>query len=88
MPGDYVRLRSDADIQHDVEEAHAHEERIRNAAQSIINGCSHCDHVCQSTVDSEKLDQVYRWMDELMPVARAAAKLFNAKAKLMSRWVK
>lgn len=34
----------------------------------------------------EKIDQIYRWLDELMPVARAAAKIFNARASLMKRW--
>jgi hypothetical protein len=49
--------------------------------------CSHCDHVCQSTVDSAKLAEVHEWLAELMPVARKAVGMFGAREKLMNKWL-
>lgn len=34
----------------------------------------------------DKIDQIYEWLDEIMPAARVAMKLMTARSNLMSRW--
>ena len=38
--------------------------------------------------DIEKLREIHGWLSELMPAARIAVRMMNARHNLMSRWLK
>lgn len=63
------RLRSDEQIQHDVDKAIAHEKRITEAMAT-----------------EDMIREIHGWLSEIMPAARVAVKMLNARANLMGRW--
>lgn len=64
-----TRLRTDEQIQHDVDEALAHEKRIT-----------------EQMATEDMVREIHGWMLEIMPAARVAVKMLNARANLMGRW--
>ena len=63
------RLRTDEQIQHDVDEAIAHEKRITSAMAT-----------------EDMIRDIHGWLSELMPAARVAVKMMDARANLVKRW--
>lgn len=63
------RLRSDEQIQHDVDNAIAHENRITDAMTT-----------------EEMIRDIHGWLSEIMPAARVAVKMMDARTTLMKRW--
>jgi len=47
--------------------------------------CPTCGHNLSS--DSQKLAEMHGWLAEIMPFARMAMKMMNARHNLMSRWL-
>jgi hypothetical protein len=51
---------------------------------------NHCGNTeCKACTDTEqKINEIHEMLTEVMPAARIAVKMMNARHKLMSRWVK
>lgn len=52
-------------------------------------GCPECGCTnpgCENGCKLSKLDEVHAWLAEIMPAARTAMKMLNARSNLMNRW--
>lgn len=50
--------------------------------------CVQCGHVCGEVTPSDvtKIREIHGWLTEIMPAARVAIKLMDARANLTRRW--
>lgn len=47
-------------------------------------GCTNPE--CENGCKLSKLDEIHAWLAEIMPAARVAVKLMDARANLTRRW--
>ena len=60
----------------------------RDAEPSTV-GCPECGCTnpgCKNGCKLTKLDEIHAWLTEIMPAARTAVKLLNARESLARRW--
>lgn len=52
-------------------------------------GCPECGCTnpgCENGCKVSKIDEIHSWLSEIMPAARQAVKMLNARDNLMRRW--